>query len=109
MRLSPSVVKVLSFLLAMVAWQFGLAFAQGYSPTSDLGVIQEITGDRVYIQGRLGDYIFEMLNTCNWCERSIDVIIAFESFSRASIRPDPNPLNMSSVQLFIMKDARDNL
>ncbi len=109
MRFNPSVVKVLFFLLAIVAWQFGLAFAQSYSPTSDLGVIQEITGDRVYIQGRLGDYIFEMLNTCNWCERSIDVIIAFESFSRASIRPDPNPLNMSSVQLFIMKDARDNL
>ena len=107
--MNPRVVKILSFLLAMVAWQFGLAFAQSYSPKSDLGVIEEITGDRVYIQGKLGDYIFEMLTTCNWCERSVDVIVNFESFSRASMRPDPNPLNMSSVQLFIMKDARDNL
>jgi hypothetical protein len=107
--LNLNTLKILSFLSVLIICPVGIASPQSYSPQSDLGIIQEIIGDRVYIEGRLGNYIFEMLNTCSWCEKSLNVLVSFESFSRASIRPDPNPLNMASVQLFIIKDARDSL
>ena len=96
-----------SLLFALVLE--GFVFAQDYIPRTDTGIIQEIIGDRIYVQGKLGAYIFEMINTCSWCERLADVAVVFENFSRASMHPYPNPLDMASVQLFIVKDARDNL
>jgi hypothetical protein len=106
---SSNKLKILcgSLLFALVLE--GLVFAQDYIPRTDTGIIQEIIGDRIYVQGKLGAYIFEMINTCSWCERQADVAVVFESFSRASMHPYPNPLDMGSVQLFIVKDARDNL
>ena len=109
MSFSAKSLKILCCGLLCALVLEGLVVAQDYIPRTDTGIIQEIIGDRIYVQGKLGGYIFDMINTCSWCERHADVAVVFESFSRASMHPYPNPLNMASVQLFIVKDARDNL
>ncbi|MCL5126035.1 MAG: hypothetical protein M1511_16360 [Deltaproteobacteria bacterium] len=103
-------VKIIMFLtFILVVAPSGLTHGQSVIPLSDTGVIREIIGDRVYMHGKLGAYVLEMINTCSWCENGMNVALFFESFSRASMTPNPNPLQMSAVQLFILRDARDDL
>jgi hypothetical protein len=86
----------------------GNIFGQTFGPQSDAGSIAEIYGDRVYVHGILGSYIFEMISPCSWCERGIPVTIIFESFTRAVMRPNPNTLETAPIRLFIIRDGRED-
>lgn len=109
MKLASRVKMVLFFTFVLISAPNGSTHGQSVIPLSDTGAIREIIGDRIYMQGKLGAYVFEMITTCSWCENGANVAVNFESFSRATLTPHPNPLQMSAVQLFILKDARDDL
>lgn len=109
MKLASKVKIIIFLIFVFVVALDGSTHSQSVIPLSDTGAIREIIGDRIYMQGKLGAYVFEMISTCSWCENGANVAVHFESFSRATLTPYPNPLEMSAVQLFILKDARDNL
>ncbi|MGC8659274.1 MAG: hypothetical protein ACP5U1_09390 [Desulfomonilaceae bacterium] len=100
--------KIIFVSFVFVLLLSGKVVPQSYIPTSDTGIIKEILGDRIYLEGKLGAYVLEMVTTCPWCETGINVAVHFQSFSRALMTPNPNPLQISGVQTFILRDARDN-
>jgi hypothetical protein len=85
----------------------GESFPQIFSEQSDVGDIEEMYGDRIYVSG-MWSHVFEMISPCSWCERGSRVKINFESFTRASILPDPNLLRTAPIQVFIIKDGRQD-
>jgi hypothetical protein len=94
----------LTFLLVLVS---AVAIsAQTYMPDTDSGNIVEIEGDRIYFNGTLGPYVFDMITPCSWCERGAQATVNFESWTRATMTPLPNLLQIAPIQMFIVKDAR---
>ena len=85
----------------------GEGFSQTYYERTDAGYIEEMFGDKIYVQGNVGLHVFEMTSPCSWCGPGSRVTIRFDSFTRASIRPDPNILQTAPVQAFIIKDGRE--
>jgi hypothetical protein len=96
-------VITICFLFLLV----GESFPQIFSGQTDTGDIQEMYGDRIYVRGQ-GSHIFEIISPCSWCERGATVKITFDSFTRASIRPVPNLLKTAPIQVFIIKDGRQD-
>lgn len=102
--------KKFLFLICFILIFASEMFAQIFEMQRDSGVIKEIYGDRVYVEGNLGSHIFEMISPCSWCEQGTTVFIFFENFSRATMIPVPNLLETAPIKLFIIKDGReDNL
>ncbi len=101
-------VKKLPLIICFVFIFAGEIFAQTFGTQYDSGVIEEIYGDRVYVRSDLGSHIFEMISSCSWCERGITVSITFESFTRATMSPVPNTLETAPIQLFIIRDGRED-
>jgi hypothetical protein len=94
----------LTFLLVLVF--VAAVTAQTYMPITDSGNIVEIEGDRIYFNGTLGPYVFDMISPCSWCERRAEATVNFESWTRATMTPLPNLLQVEPIQMFIVKDAR---
>ncbi len=100
---------IILVLMVSLIGEMGI-FAQTLESQTDTGAISQILGDRVYVKGQLGSHVFEMISPCSWCEEGAPVVIIFGSFTRASMIPYPNTLQIAPVQMFIIKDGRqDNL
>lgn len=100
LRILFGMALVLSFLVtAQVQAQMG-------TRSTELGVIQEIVEDRLYISGETGMHILEPLGICAWCEADQSITIFFDTVTRASIQPYPNPFRKRRVETFIIRDAR---
>jgi len=98
--------KRLPVIVCLLFILVGESFPQTFTEQSDGGDIAEMFGDKIYVQGQIGAYVFEMITPCSWCESGSRVKISFHSFTRASILPDPNLLGSAPIQVFIIKDAR---
>lgn len=98
--------KRLPMIICLLFILVGEGFPQNFSQQSDTGDIVEMFGDKIYVHGQIGAYAFEMITPCSWCESGSRVKISFQSFTRASILPDPNLLGSAPIQVFIVKDAR---
>jgi hypothetical protein len=100
--------KKLPLIICFVFFFSSEIFAQTFGTQYDSGVIEEIYGDRVYVKSNLGSHIFEIISPCSWCETGITVGITFESFSRATMSPVPNTLETAPIQMFIIRDGRED-
>ncbi|MCX5861994.1 MAG: hypothetical protein WCG29_06995 [Desulfomonile sp.] len=103
MRAIFSVMLMLSLLMSTQS------LAQSVGKSVESGVIQEFSEDKVYILGETGLHVLELLGVCAWCEEGESVAVFFDSLTRASIRPDPNPLRKNSVQTLIIRDGREDV
>ncbi len=99
--------KTSLFALFVALLLIGECYSQSYLPTSDTGPIKEIYGDKIYVQGELGNHIFEIISPCSWCELNTSVIVTFVSSTRATMVPEFNILQSAPIQLFIIKDGRE--
>lgn len=101
MKRLPLITVCLLFILV------GISFAQIYYEQTDAGRIEEMFGDKIYVQGNMGLHVFEMISPCSWCEPGSRVTIRFDSFTKASVGPDPNILRTAPIRAFIIKDGRE--
>ena len=79
----------------------------GLSFDYDGGVIQSIVDDRIYVKGQLGDHIFEPIGVCSWCEEGIEVSIAFQGYTRATLQPKSLPFPVRPLPVLIIRDGRE--
>jgi hypothetical protein len=73
----------------------------------DGGPIEAITEGKLYVQGNTGQYIFEPIGLCAWCEVGIEVLVSLDSLTRATLRPKSESFSARPVKVFIIRDARE--
>jgi hypothetical protein len=73
----------------------------------DGGPIEAISEGKLYVQGNTGQYIFEPIGLCSWCEVGIEVLISLQSLTRATLRPKSESFSARPVNAFIIRDARE--
>lgn len=73
----------------------------------DGGPIQSIVDDKIYVKGELGNHIFEPIGTCSWCEEGLEVSIAFEGYTRATLQPKSQSFRGRPLQVLIIRDGRE--
>jgi len=98
-----------SMLAAMVCAMPFLAphdDAHGQWVDSDSGIILEMSGAYIYMQGEKGNHVFEMVGACTWCEEGESITAVFEGLTRVEIYPRPNRLQRPAVRGLIVKDGR---
>ena len=82
-------------------------YLRGLSFDYDGGVIQSIVDDRIYVKGELGDHIFEPIGVCSWCEEGVEVSIAFQGYTRATLQPKSLPFPVRPLPVLIIRDGRE--
>lgn len=80
--------------------------AQTGQVATEKGVIREILDEKIYIEGETGMHVLETLGVCSWCEEGLSITIFFDTITKASIQPYPNPQRKKTVRAFILRDAR---
>lgn len=73
----------------------------------DGGPIEAISEGKLHVQGSTGQYIFEPIGLCSWCEVGIEILITLHSLSRATLRPKSEFFAARPVNAFIIRDARE--
>ena len=73
----------------------------------DVGIIENIVDDKIYVKGDRGDHIFEPVGTCSWCEESVEVSIAFQGYTRATLQPKSQSFRGRPLPVLIIRDGRE--
>jgi hypothetical protein len=100
---------VICFFGVMGAMMFLMGteqYAVGQRTDVDSGIIMEIVGNLLHVQGERGDHIFELLGGCSWCEEGEAIAAVFQGVTRVELVPDPNRLKRPPVKGFIVRDGR---
>lgn len=96
--------------LAIVSFATFLIFVfhgPAHSQTYDIGVIESMNEGSIYVKGNHGLHRLELLGTCLWCEVGVEVLVAFQGFTRATLSPYPRASLGRTVKAFIIKDGRE--
>jgi hypothetical protein len=73
----------------------------------DSGLIERVVDDRIYVKGGLGDHVFEPVGICSWCEEGVEVSIAFQGYTRATLQPKSQSFRGRPLQVLIIRDGRE--
>jgi hypothetical protein len=77
------------------------------SQNYDVGVIEEMTEDNIYVRGNLGLHVLETVRACLWCQVGLEVLVTFEGFTRAKLSPYSENVRGRPLRVFVVRDGRE--
>jgi hypothetical protein len=72
----------------------------------DSGPIETISGDYLYINGQKGRHVLELIGDCLWCTEGLNVLVRFQPYLRATVRPFHDNVRGRKMRALVVRDGR---
>jgi hypothetical protein len=90
-------------LSIVICWTFQ---AEAAEANWDSGTIETVSGDYLYINGHKGRHVLELVGDCLWCTEGLGVVIRFQPFLRATVRPAQETVKGRKIRALVVRDGR---
>ncbi|MBM4326196.1 MAG: hypothetical protein FJ118_03440 [Deltaproteobacteria bacterium] len=72
----------------------------------DSGAIIVMDAGRITVKGTRGTHVLVPLQACQWCRLNGNVLVTFESPTRANLKPNPKDPRLKQVPALVVRDGR---
>ncbi len=72
----------------------------------DNGPIMRDSGGTLYITGSKGRHVVVPMGLCDWCKRGVVVLITFEGWAKATLKPYHKNVPGKPVEALVIKHGR---